>query len=67
MKKIVGFEGELIFDDPKLDGTQKKLLDVSKINNLGWIHSKNLEEGICETLNWLKKIILNFLTICYKT
>ena len=54
IKKIVGFEGELIFDATKPDGTPKKLLDVSKINNLGWKHSKNLEEGIYETLNWLK-------------
>jgi GDP-L-fucose synthase len=55
IKKIVGFEGELIFDATKPDGTPKKLLDVSKINNLGWKHSKNLEEGIYETLNWLKE------------
>jgi GDP-L-fucose synthase len=55
IKKIVGFEGELIFDNTKPDGTPKKLLDVSKINNLGWKHSKNLVEGICETLNWLKE------------
>jgi GDP-L-fucose synthase len=55
IKKIVGFDGELIFDDTKPDGTPKKLLDVSKINNLGWKHSKNLEEGIYETLNWLKE------------
>jgi GDP-L-fucose synthase len=53
IKKIVGYKGELVFDDTKPDGTPKKLLDVSKINNLGWKHSKNLEEGIRETLNWL--------------
>lgn len=55
IKKIVGFEGELIFDGTKPDGTPKKLLDVSKINNLGWKHEKTLEEGIHETLNWLKE------------
>lgn len=54
LKKIVGFEGDLVFDDTKPDGTPKKLLDVSKINQLGWKHEKTLEEGIHETLNWLK-------------
>ena len=54
LKKIVGFEGDLVFDDAKPDGTPKKLLDVSKINQLGWKHEKTLEEGIHETLNWLK-------------
>ena len=55
LKKIVGFEGELVFDDTKPDGTPKKLLDVSKINQLGWKHEKKLEEGIHETFNWLKE------------
>jgi len=52
--KIVGFEGNLIFDTSKPDGTPRKLLDVSKINNLGWKHKVNLKEGIQKTLNWLK-------------
>jgi GDP-L-fucose synthase len=54
IKKLVGFEGALVFDDTKPDGTPRKLLDVSKINNLGWKHKKNLEEGILLTLEWLK-------------
>lgn len=54
IKKLVGFEGSLVFDDSKPDGTPRKLLDVSKINNLGWKHQKNLEEGILLTLEWLK-------------
>lgn len=53
IKKLVGFEGSLVFDDSKPDGTPRKLLDVSKINNLGWKHQKNLEEGILLTLEWL--------------
>ena len=55
IKKIVGFEGELEFDASKPDGTPKKLLDVSKINNLGWKHTINLEDGIFETLKWLQE------------
>ena len=46
IKKIVGFEGELVFDKSKPDGTMRKLLDVSKINNLGWHYKTELEEGL---------------------
>ncbi len=53
--KIVSFEGNLIFDASKPDGAPRKLLDVSKINNLGWKHQTNLEEGIQKTLNWIQK------------
>ena len=52
---IVGFEGNLIFDASKPDGAPRKLLDVSKINALGWKHQTNLEEGIQKTLNWIQK------------
>lgn len=44
--KIVGYEGELKFDTTKPDGTPRKLMDVSKINALGWKASIHLEEGI---------------------
>jgi len=53
--KIVGFEGHLIFDASKPDGAPRKLLDVSKINNLGWKHQTSLEKGIQKTLNWIQK------------
>lgn len=46
VKKIVGFEGEIVFDTSKPDGTPKKQLDVSKINALGWRAKIDLEEGI---------------------
>ncbi len=49
MKKIIGFEGDLIFDSSKPDGTPRKLLDVSKLHSLGWKHTIELEEGIRET------------------
>lgn len=48
VKKIVGFEGELIFDTEKPDGTPRKLMDVSKINQLGWTAKISLEDGIRE-------------------
>lgn len=46
---IIGYEGEIVFDTDKPDGTPKKLLDVSKLHALGWTHSINLEEGIART------------------
>jgi GDP-L-fucose synthase len=51
----VGYEGELLFDMAKPDGTPRKLLDVSKLNSLGWKYSITLEEGI-------KKTIKEFIT-----
>jgi GDP-L-fucose synthase len=55
IKKTVGFKGNLVFDSSKPDGTPRKLLNVSKINNLGWKHEIPLEEGIKKTLFWLKE------------
>lgn len=46
VKKIVGFEGEIVFDTSKPDGTPKKQLDVSRINRLGWKATTELEAGI---------------------
>jgi GDP-L-fucose synthase len=46
VKKIVGFEGEIQLDTSKPDGTPRKLMDVSKLNDLGWKASTSLEEGI---------------------
>jgi GDP-L-fucose synthase len=46
VKNIVGFNGEIIFDKSKPDGTPKKLLDVSKIHKLGWKHKVELCDGI---------------------
>lgn len=46
IKKIIGFEGELTFDSSKPDGTPRKLMDVSKLQALGWKHQIELEEGI---------------------
>jgi GDP-L-fucose synthase len=44
--KVVGFEGDLVFDPEKPDGTPRKLMDVSKLHSLGWRHKISLEEGI---------------------
>ena len=46
VKKVVGFEGELVFDTTKPDGTPRKLMDVSKLHHFGWKHTTELEEGL---------------------
>jgi GDP-L-fucose synthase len=46
IQKIIGFEGNLVFDTSKPDGTPRKLMDVSYLNSLGWTYKTELEEGI---------------------
>lgn len=46
VKETVGFEGELVFDTSKPDGTPRKLMDVSKLHDLGWKHQIALKEGL---------------------
>ena len=52
IKEIVGFKGDLEYDKNKPDGTPQKLLDVSKINSLGWKEKTGLKEGIKLTYQW---------------
>jgi len=52
--KVVGFDGELVYDASKPDGTPRKLMDVSKLNNLGWKANTGLEDGIGQAYaHWL--------------
>jgi GDP-L-fucose synthase len=46
IKDIVGFDGELVFDTTKPDGTPRKLMDVSKLHKLGWTHKIGLKDGL---------------------
>jgi GDP-L-fucose synthase len=55
IRDIVGFEGEVVYDTSKPDGTPRKLLDVSLLNSLGWKHSIDLKEGIKNTFEWYVK------------
>lgn len=50
--KITGFKGELVFDKTKPDGTPRKLLDVARLETLGWQASISLELGLKETYHW---------------
>ena len=52
IQKITGHQGEIIWDSTKPDGTPRKLMDVSKMHELGWKHKVDLEEGIQTTYDW---------------
>ena len=52
IKDIVGFHGDIIFDESKPDGIPRKLLDNSRIENLGWTPKINVNEGIRQTYRW---------------
>ena len=53
--KVVGFEGELVFDTTKPDGKPRRVCDVSRITEMGWTPKVSLENGICRTYEWFKK------------
>lgn len=52
IREVVGFEGEIRFDTSKPDGTPRKLLDVSKLNALGWQARISLRDGLQQTYRW---------------
>lgn len=50
--KVVGFEGEIVFDSNKPDGTPRKLMSVQRINDMGWKSSTTLKSGLEKTYEW---------------
>lgn len=50
----VGFDGEVLFDSNKPDGTMRKLIDVSKLHSLGWYHKVEIDEGVKMLFEWYK-------------
>lgn len=54
MKRVVGFEGAIVQDTSKPDGTPRKLLDVSRLKGLGWEARTDLESGLRETYEWYR-------------
>ena len=57
IKKIVGFKGNIKFDQSKPDGTPRKLLDISRLDSLGWQSKIDLFEGLKKTYAWLQDSI----------
>ena len=55
IQSIVGYDGQLVFDTSKPDGTPRKLLDVSRLHGLGWRHSVSLDEGIARVYHAVDK------------
>jgi GDP-L-fucose synthase len=49
---ITGFNGQIVFDASKPDGTARKLMDVTKLERLGWKASIGLREGLADTYRW---------------
>ena len=52
VKQVVGYQGQIVYDAGKPDGTPRKLVDVSRINGLGWKAGIPLAEGIRSTYQW---------------
>ncbi len=52
MKRVVGYKGKITFDITKSDGAPRKLIDVTRLENMGWKYSTNLEDGLIETYKW---------------
>ncbi|KAF1883843.1 hypothetical protein Lal_00038335 [Lupinus albus] len=52
MKEVVGFEGDLVWDTSKPDGTPRKLMDSSKLAGLGWTPKISLKDGLVDTYKW---------------
>ena len=52
IQKIIGYQGNIIWDNSKPDGTPRKLMDVSKMKEIGWGYSTELEDGIQKTYQW---------------
>ena len=53
--RVVGFNGNIVFDALKPDGSPRKLMDVSRLSSLGWQHSIDLEQGLKKTYDWFLK------------
>jgi GDP-L-fucose synthase len=59
VKEVVGFHGEVVWDESKPDGTQRKLLDISKITKLGYQPQEDLKTGITKTYEWFKQELVS--------
>jgi GDP-L-fucose synthase len=59
VKEVVGFKGDIIWDESKPDGTPRKLLDITKLRNLGYQPHEDLKTGITKTYEWFKQELVS--------
>ncbi len=59
LQRVIGYQGELVFDVTKPDGTPRKLMNVDRLKNLGWNPQISLHEGLERTYNWFIKSVSN--------
>lgn len=59
VKEVIGFQGEVIWDESKPDGTPRKLLDITKLKNLGYEPHEDLKTGITKTYEWFKRELVS--------
>ena len=57
VKKTVGFEGKIVWDKTKPNGTPRKLIDVTKLHNLGWHHKVEIEDGVEKLYEWYQSTL----------
>ncbi len=62
VKNVVGFQGEVVWDDSKPDGTPRKLLDITKLKNLGYESQVDLKIGITNTYDWFKRELVSSIS-----
>jgi GDP-L-fucose synthase len=60
IQKIIGHKGDIIWDTSKPEGTPRKLMDVSKMKEIGWSYKTELEEGLKKTYDWFLNNPHNF-------
>jgi len=60
IQKVTGHKGHIVWDAEKPDGTPRKLMDVSKMKNVGWSYTTELQQGIEKTYTWFLENIENF-------
>ena len=54
ISKIIGYDGKFEFDNSKPQGMKRKLVDISKLNNLDWTHKYSIEQGLRDTYKFFK-------------
>ena len=55
ISELTGFDGEILWDTSKADGTPRKVLDVTRVQKLGWTPKISLRDGIQSTIDWYKE------------